>query len=157
MSSIHLCHDTVLQPCYEPPKGETQDGEEEGDRCVGTRRASGMLTWWCCDCSGQGSRGSDFSWARCLFQDVNHCCVPCRNCCQSEEILQFSELLHVKFFWGFVLVFFTGSWNGTQFCKRSWFLFLPLWQLYSLRSWSHQIIQAKQYMSWSVLGWVASS
>lgn len=125
MSSIHLCHNTVLQPCCRPPSGETQDGEKEGDRCVGTWHVSGMLTWQCCDHSIQVSCGSDFSHASCLFQDVNHYRVPYRNRCQSQEILQFSKLLYFKFFWGFVLFSSLGVETELSSVNEAVFYFFP--------------------------------
>lgn len=56
-----------VQPRCRPPRGETQDGAGEGDRCGGTWRVSGMLTWQGWDLSGQDSRGSACSHASCLF------------------------------------------------------------------------------------------
>lgn len=44
-SSIPLHHTSALQPCGWPPRGETHDGAEEGDRIIGTWLVSVVLTW----------------------------------------------------------------------------------------------------------------
>lgn len=65
-----------------------------------------VLPWPGCGPGAQESHGCDCSQASCLCPDVHHFRVPYRSCCQSQKILQFSELLYFKFFRGFVLVCF---------------------------------------------------
>lgn len=64
---------------------------------------TGVLPWPGCGPGARGSHSSDCSQASRLCPGVNH---YRGNCCQSQKVLQFSELLCFNFFRGFVLVCF---------------------------------------------------